>query len=121
MRNNKKYRKTAWMGFVMSAVLLMGSVLTGCSEKETIYPDGNINVIVSAKAGGDTDTYARILSKYLEKELGVTLTVTNKDSAIAGTRWLHSRVFPCIFNFNQSGWHNGYWSIRSENLFGTSK
>ena len=90
MRNNKKYRKTAWMGFVMSAVLLMGSVLTGCSEKETIYPDGNINVIVSAKAGGDTDTYARILSKYLEKELGVTLTVTNKDRAIAGTREVHN-------------------------------
>lgn len=34
MRNNKKYRKNAWMGLVMSAVLLTGSVLTGCSEKK---------------------------------------------------------------------------------------
>ena len=52
----------------LTAALTM-TVLTGCGENEKSYPDSNINLVVSASAGGDTDTYARILAQHLEKEL----------------------------------------------------
>ncbi len=50
------------------------------------YPNGAISVVVSAKAGGDTDTYARIIAEYLDDELGVAVNIENKNSAIEGTR-----------------------------------
>ena len=73
----------------LTAALTM-TVLTGCGENEKSYPDGNINLVVSASAGGDTDTYARILAQHLEKELGVTISIVNKGSAIEGTREVHN-------------------------------
>ncbi|MDD3663535.1 MAG: tripartite tricarboxylate transporter substrate binding protein [Candidatus Pacebacteria bacterium] len=61
---------------ITSLVLL----LTGCA-KEKAYPSQDITVVVPVKAGGDTDSYARIFSQYLEKELGVSVTVKNVDGA----------------------------------------
>lgn len=75
---------------LLLTVSMIGAALSGCEAKEEAYPDGNINVIVSASAGGDTDTYARILSTYLEDELGVTLSIVNKGSAIEGTREVYN-------------------------------
>lgn len=67
------------------AFVLCAGMLCGCSGTKK-YPDGNINIVVSAKAGGDTDAYARILAEYLDDELGTTVTIINKNSAIEGTR-----------------------------------
>ena len=75
---------------LLLAAGMMSAMLAGCSSEKAVYPDGNINVVVSASAGGDTDTYARILSTYLEDELGVTLSIINKGSAIEGTREVHN-------------------------------
>lgn len=61
---------------IISLVLL----LAGCA-KEKAYPSRDITVVVPVKAGGDTDSYARIFSQYLEKELGVSVTVKNVDGA----------------------------------------
>lgn len=80
----RRYRKQTAM--VLTAALAVTGMVTGCGGGNAAYPDGNINVVVSASAGGDTDTYARILSQYMEDELGVTLTIVNKGSAIEGTR-----------------------------------
>lgn len=40
------------------------------------WPARGISMIVPFKAGGDTDYYARLYAQYLEKELGVTVTVS---------------------------------------------
>lgn len=80
----RRYKKLT--AIVLMAILAVTGMITGCGGGKAVYPDGNINVVVSASAGGDTDTYARILSQYMEDELGVTLTIVNKGSAIEGTR-----------------------------------
>ena len=41
------------------------------------WPEKPISVIVPAGAGGDTDLNFRLFAKYLQKELGQTIVVTN--------------------------------------------
>lgn len=53
----------------------------GTDAKEADYPTGDITMVVPVKAGGDTDSYARILSKYMSEDLGVNVTVENVDGA----------------------------------------
>lgn len=51
------------------------------------YPDKPIKLIVSFAAGGGMDTGARILTPYLEKELGVPVVVENKPGAGGWVGW----------------------------------
>lgn len=76
-------------------VLLLVSLIAMTSvfaqgETEEVYPNGNINIIVSAKPGGDTDSYARIIAEFLDEELGVAVNIINKNSAIEGTREVYN-------------------------------
>jgi tripartite-type tricarboxylate transporter receptor subunit TctC len=61
-----------------------GQESTGGGEK---YPNQPINLIVSYSAGGGTDTSARILQPYLEKELGVTVNILNKPGGGGWVGW----------------------------------
>jgi len=45
------------------------------------YPSSKIQVIIPYGAGGGTDTLARIMLSYLEKELGQTIVVINRPGA----------------------------------------
>ena len=65
---------------VFCFVLIIGT-LAGCGSKETSYPEKDISIVVPVSAGGDTDAYARIIALYLEKELGVNVTIKNVDGA----------------------------------------
>jgi tripartite-type tricarboxylate transporter receptor subunit TctC len=47
------------------------------SAEGVAYPVKTIEMIVPFAPGGDTDLYARILAKHLEKELGKTVIVVN--------------------------------------------
>lgn len=51
------------------------------------FPNKPINVIVSYGAGGGTDTGARVLLPYVEKELGVPLNVINKPGGNGWVGW----------------------------------
>ncbi|RGY98422.1 tripartite tricarboxylate transporter substrate binding protein [Clostridium sp. AM58-1XD] len=51
------------------------------SAVDTDYPQKAIQIIVPAKAGGDTDTAARLFVSHLEKELGVPVVVVNVAGA----------------------------------------
>lgn len=79
-------------------VLFLSAFFAGCSNKETSnepakgddsentskasdYPTKPIQVVVPAGAGGDTDLNARLLGKYLEKELGQPLVISNVNGA----------------------------------------
>lgn len=74
--------------------LVMGLSLAACGEKqtgpegpqgsqsqETKWPAGAVQVVVPAKAGGDTDTTARYANIPLEKLLGQTFTVVNMEGS----------------------------------------
>lgn len=53
----------------------------GNSEGASDYPTKPITVVVPAGAGGDTDANARLLGKYLEKEIGQTVVISNVTGA----------------------------------------
>jgi tripartite-type tricarboxylate transporter receptor subunit TctC len=87
--------------------MIFGVLLSGCSAsdpaasnassgskqmEDTSYPEKTVQIIVPAKAGGDTDLAARILTKYLEKEMGVPVVVVNVGGASGtiGTTQVHN-------------------------------
>lgn len=65
--------------FCLIAFITLTSVFAqGSSES---YPSRDITILVPVKAGGDTDSYARIFAQYLQEELGVGVAVKNVDGA----------------------------------------
>jgi tripartite-type tricarboxylate transporter receptor subunit TctC len=56
-------------------------------SKESDFPTKPISVIVSYDAGGGTDTTARTLTPYLEKELGVPVNVINQPGGSGWVGW----------------------------------
>lgn len=71
--------------------LLLSIIFAACnanfSNSNDEYPQKPINVIVSYDAGGGTDTGARVLLPFAEKELGVPLNVINKPGEGGWTGW----------------------------------
>ncbi|MDQ0221139.1 tripartite tricarboxylate transporter substrate binding protein [Peribacillus cavernae] len=87
---------------ILSLLLISLVALTACgnggsqetsSSKESKakgksnFPNKPITLIVSFEAGGGTDTGARTLMPYVEKELGVPITVVNKPGAGGWVGW----------------------------------
>ena len=80
-------------------IFILGLLVAGCGggakpeakpeAKPAIqYPTKPVQIVVPAGAGGDTDTNARIMGKYLEKELGKAVVIVNAGAAsgTAGTK-----------------------------------
>lgn len=61
------------------AVLAM--LFTGCSGRETTFPDQPVLLVCPWAAGGGTDRVARQLAVSLERELGVPVNVINATGA----------------------------------------
>ncbi len=80
-----------WKTFVLVALLVAALVAAaGCgggqqAAQQEKYPTRAITVIVPYAAGGGTDVGARMLLPYVEKDLGVPLTVVNK---VGGGGWV---------------------------------
>ena len=66
--------------FLVCVVFLIACTVFAQGQSES-YPSRDITVLVPVKAGGDTDSYARIFAQYLQKELGVGVAVKNVDGA----------------------------------------
>lgn len=85
----KNFKKTAFLVIVLTLLL----AFTGCGnqgkdqedkggkDSQGQYPAKEISLIIPFGAGGGTDTIARVVASELEKELGATIVVLNKDSA----------------------------------------
>lgn len=86
---------------VLSMVVALGMLLAGCGSDATKnssskanqgaaknYPNKTVQIVVPYGAGGDTDTNARVMSKYLSKELGKPVIVTNVagSSGVVGSQ-----------------------------------
>jgi len=84
-----------WYSFMLFCLLVGTLTACGSSEQSGTAPSGDsntfpnqpINLIVSYSAGGGTDTSARILQPYLEKELGVTVNILNKPGGGGWVGW----------------------------------
>jgi tripartite-type tricarboxylate transporter receptor subunit TctC len=64
------------------------SAQTAKAETKEKYPTRPISIIVSYAAGGGSDLGVRALAPFLEKELGVPITVVNKPGAGGWMGWL---------------------------------
>ena len=85
----KMIKKVLFGALLVGAVAVMGA----CSESaegtekdsggkdKSSYPTKPIEIVVPAGAGGDTDLNTRTMAKYLEKELGTTMIITNVNGA----------------------------------------
>ncbi len=81
-----------WKTLGLVALLILALVAAaGCgggskqAAQQEKYPARAISVIVPYAAGGGTDVGARLLLPYVEKDLGVPLTVVNK---VGGGGWV---------------------------------
>jgi tripartite-type tricarboxylate transporter receptor subunit TctC len=73
---------------VISLVAVVMCASLSLYSADAKYPSKPIQVIVPAGPGGDTDLNARMLAKYLEKELGQPVVIVNVNGAggTLGTR-----------------------------------
>ena len=76
------------MKFKSNKLLLGAAVMAMCAitpafaaDAAADYPNKTINMICTHGAGGDTDYNARLISRLLEKELGVSVVVNNVPGA----------------------------------------
>src|SRR5262245_7335515 len=65
--------------FVLALALLMIQALVPAAAQA--YPVRPIRVVVPFPAGGNVDTFGRVLFPYVEKELGQQLVVDNRGGA----------------------------------------
>lgn len=85
----KMIKKVLFGALFVGVVAVMGacSETAEGTEKESggedssSYPKKPIEIVVPAGAGGDTDLNTRTMAKYLEKELGTTMIITNVNGA----------------------------------------
>lgn len=64
---------------VLSLVMITAVIFGGTVYAK--YPSKPIQVIIPAGPGGDTDTNARIIAKYLKQTLGTNIAVVNMEGA----------------------------------------
>lgn len=93
------------------------------TESKEKFPDKPINLIIAYAAGGGTDVGARMLTPYVEKELGVTINVINKPGGGGWVGWTElARATPdgyTIGYINSPNFMTGYLDPkqqRKENL-----
>lgn len=99
---------------LLGLFLILVALLTACSQtdgekndsssekSDSDFPNKPISVIVSFSAGGGTDVGARILLPYVEKELGVSMTVVNKPGGGGWVGWNE------LVNADPDGYTIGY-------------
>lgn len=82
--------KKSFKGILFAITMLVfATIMSGCSDtssgsneaEASDFPSKPITVVVPAGAGGDTDANARLLGKYLEKELGQPVVISNVTGA----------------------------------------
>ncbi len=69
--------RRAVLGATVAAVALMGGMTAAKAE----YPEKPVTLVIPYKAGGSTETMARVYSKALAKELGANVVVKTRPGA----------------------------------------
>lgn len=90
MLNLKRRPFSCWTAILaLAAVLTTTAVLPGCREKSAAekYPEKPVVLRVPFKAGGPSDTDARVFAKHAEKVLGKPIVVQNVPGAGGVVCW----------------------------------
>lgn len=107
------------LGFTVMITVTGCSKTTETMEKNDVgntYPEKAITLVVPASAGGDTDLRARLVARYLEKELGQSVTVSNVAGGATSVASIKVKEaapdgYAILFNHN---------SMLTNKLFGTT-
>ena len=80
-------------------IVVLSLSLTACTEKEekpnaSTFPDQKISLVVPWAVGGITDRVARVFAPLLEKNLGQSVTIVNKEGASGaiGTEYVYEQA-----------------------------
>lgn len=81
-----------FLAIVLAAMMLVslaacGSKPAAATNAAETYPTKDISIICPFKAGGGMDLSTRLTAQYLEKALGVTVTVNNVEGGNSWTGW----------------------------------
>ncbi len=66
---------------VLGAAVAAAAVLGGLGVAKAEYPEKPVTLVIPYKAGGSTETMARVYSKALAKELGANVVVKTRPGA----------------------------------------
>lgn len=109
----KKYWGILLASLMVLVLAACGNTATG---EEKGYPTKPIEIVVPAGAGGDTDLNTRTLAKYLEKELGTSLVVSNITGS-GGTVGVSKVLDSKADGYSVLAFHN---SMLLNNIYGLS-
>jgi tripartite-type tricarboxylate transporter receptor subunit TctC len=88
MKRKISFLLTMMLVFGLLAACSGGVTTNSGSKEESVgFPNKPISVIVAYDAGGGTDTTARTLAPFLEKELGVAVNIVNKPGGSGWVGW----------------------------------
>ena len=80
-------------------ILILTLSITACAKEEEqanadTFPDKKITLIVPWSVGGITDRVARVFAPLLEKNIGQSVTIVNKEGASGaiGTEYVHDQA-----------------------------
>ncbi len=77
----KKVLILALISILVFPLVIGCSSPTGGVEPEEFYKNNTVTMIVPWRAGGGTDSLARVIARYLEAHLGTSVVVETKDAA----------------------------------------
>ncbi|MBM7660156.1 tripartite-type tricarboxylate transporter receptor subunit TctC [Bacillus mesophilus] len=88
MKRKISYLFTMMLVFGLLAACSSGvKTNSGSGGESADFPTKPISIIVAYDAGGGTDTTARTLAPFLEKELGVAVNIVNKPGGSGWVGW----------------------------------
>lgn len=70
-------RRLSWLGTLLLVVPMLAAPIADSSAQQ-VYPTKTVAVVLTFAAGGGGDVVARVVAKYLTKELGQPFTIVNK-------------------------------------------
>jgi tripartite-type tricarboxylate transporter receptor subunit TctC len=101
---------------IMVMVLIIGFLICGTTMMASAdFPDHTIRLIVAYSAGGSSDTLARTMAQYWEKELGVNIYVENLPGAGAEIG------FTALARANPDGYTVGIINLPALNLLNAAR
>jgi tripartite-type tricarboxylate transporter receptor subunit TctC len=73
--------------FAMCVLFVAGMALPSLAQGTIKYPTKSVEIIVSFAPGGESDSNARMVGRYLEKSLAASFPVINKPGASGEIGW----------------------------------
>lgn len=81
MKPRRSSRRQTLAQFVLVATAACAMAAAAAAQSAAAYPARPIEMIVAYAPGGGTDSIARLLARYLEKQLGAHIVVQNRPGA----------------------------------------